>query len=647
MSGISIIIVNYNVKYFLRQCLQSIYASECTVPYEVFVVDNASHDGSQLMAETYFPEVKWIQNEENLGFSKANNLAIALCNYNHTLILNPDTIIQEDTLQVVYDFMLTHPDAGAVGVKMVDGSGCYLPESKRGFPSPLSAIFKLTGISKLLPKSKFFNAYYAGHLSVAKENKVDVLTGAFMFFRTALLQEIGGFDEDYFMYGEDIELSYAVKEKGYENYYLPSTQIIHFKGESTKKISRTYIKNFYGAMAIYANKRSDKGSVMWRLVLYIGIILSAILGTTKKLISRVLRPMFDIMILLVLTMGLQLAWAKCYHHDAAYYSNANFSVVYLGVILTAIFCYYLFGQYDDRHNLKHLIYGFFLSTALSLSIYSLLPTAFRFSRFILLILCLCSPIILYLTRLVYNYFLKGRFSFDTNRNKRIGIVGQGSSVAKISELVRHFSSSSELVGHVGIGTETGDLGRLDDLASIVDSRALNELIFCSADLPLNKIFGSMATLGTKVSYKVANNDNTSILGSDSKERVGEWYTIDIGFKVNQPFHVRTKRILDIGFALCLILVFPVMLVSPNRFPFLLNLWSVIIGKKSWTGYTVGDPKHHELPRIRPGVFSSEDSRGFVDNHSFNLWYSKNYSTWTEFVALIKLLYTKRAANTYD
>ena len=308
MTGISIIIVNYNVKYFLRQCLQSIKNSDYVGEIEVIVVDNNSSDGSAEMMKEEFPEIKYIFNHDNRGFSKANNQGIAIAVHPYTLILNPDTILQENTLSICTDYLDQHQQVGAVGVKMVDGSGTYLPESKRGFPTPLNSIFKLTGLSRLFSKSKFFNYYYQGHLSTEKANPIEVLTGAFTFIRTEILKKIGGFDEDYFMYGEDIELSFQVKELGHAIHYVPTTQIIHFKGESTSKLSRSYLSNFYGAMGIYAGKR-NKGSALWSAILRFGILASAVVAVTRKIAKLILRPLVDWALLFGFTKGIQYFWA--------------------------------------------------------------------------------------------------------------------------------------------------------------------------------------------------------------------------------------------------------------------------------------------------------------------------------------------------
>jgi len=251
---LSVIIVNYNVKYFLEQCLHSVRKSVKDVDAEVFVVDNNSVDGSVEMVREKFPEVLLIANKENTGFSKANNQAIERSKGEYTLLLNPDTLVEDDTFKKIVKFMDSHPDAGGLGVKMVDGKGNFLPESKRGLPTPSVAFYKIFGFSRLFPKSKIFGKYHLGYLDKDETNEVEILSGAFMLLRKSVLDKIGLLDETFFMYGEDIDLSYRIIQAGYKNYYYPEARIIHYKGESTKKSSVNYVMVFYRAMIIFAEK---------------------------------------------------------------------------------------------------------------------------------------------------------------------------------------------------------------------------------------------------------------------------------------------------------------------------------------------------------------------------------------------------------
>jgi len=249
---LSVIIVNYNVSAFLKLCLFSVRKASGSLDVEVFVVDNASEDDSVEMVKREFPEVQLIGNKENVGFSKANNQAIDLATGRIILILNPDTIIPEYTFTRLLKFYDEHPDASGVGIKMIDGTGRYLPESKRGLPSTRDFIYRFSGLSTLFPRSKIFSRYYAGHLSPDKTWVVQVLAGAFIAFPSKITDKIGALDEDFFMYGEDIDFSYRLSFEG-NNYYYPEITIIHFKGESTVR-DKDYINRFYGAMLIFTKK---------------------------------------------------------------------------------------------------------------------------------------------------------------------------------------------------------------------------------------------------------------------------------------------------------------------------------------------------------------------------------------------------------
>ena len=248
---LSVIIVNYIVAYFLEQCLQSVSTAVKGIDAEVFVVDNSSVDNSVEMVQQKFPWVQLIANKDNLGFAKANNQAIRSAQGEYILLLNPDTVVEADTFRLTLDFMDAHPQAGGLGVKMVDGKGTFLPESKRSLPVPDVAFYKIFGLSKIFKKSKKFGKYHLTYLNENDINEVEVLSGAFMMLRKNVLDKIGLLDEDYFMYGEDIDLSYRITQAGYKNYYFPLTRIIHYKGESTKKSSINYVIVFYKAMQEY------------------------------------------------------------------------------------------------------------------------------------------------------------------------------------------------------------------------------------------------------------------------------------------------------------------------------------------------------------------------------------------------------------
>lgn len=261
---LSVIIVNYNVKYFLEQCLCSVMKAIAVLgegQAEVIVVDNQSSDGSVEYLRPKFPSVFFIENRENSGFGRANNQGIQMSKGEFVLFLNPDTIVAENSFSECLAEMQRQPDLGSIGVRMVDGGGKYLPESKRGFPTPWVSFCKLSGLTRLFPVSRVFARYYLGHLPEKENNEVDVLAGAFMMVRRKAIELTGGFDEQFFMYAEDIDLSYRIKKAGFRNFYDAGTTIIHFKGESTLRDQR-YVRHFYEAMILYVQKHY-KGIGAW------------------------------------------------------------------------------------------------------------------------------------------------------------------------------------------------------------------------------------------------------------------------------------------------------------------------------------------------------------------------------------------------
>ena len=278
---LSVIIVNYNVKYFLEQCLCAVQKACINVEAEIFVVDNNSTDGSREYLLPKFPTVNFTWNGTNSGFAKANNQALAAAKGEYVLFLNPDTIVPEDCFEKCMDFFKDNPGTGVLGVHMVDGSGKFLKESKRAFPSPLTSLYKLTGLANLFPHSKIFAKYYLGHLPENKNHEADVLAGAFMMVPREVLTATGSFDEIFFMYGEDVDLSYRVQKAGFKNFYFAATSIIHFKGESTGKGSLNYVRLFYKAMSLFVKKHYS-GS---RAGIFIFFIQIAILG--RALISAI------------------------------------------------------------------------------------------------------------------------------------------------------------------------------------------------------------------------------------------------------------------------------------------------------------------------------------------------------------------------
>lgn len=264
MAQVSVIIVSYNVRHYLAQCLESVRRASASVETEVIVIDNESSDGSLEYLEPLFPEVRFMPAGGNLGFAKANNRALELATGKYVLFLNPDTVISENVLVECVSFMDAHPEAGMTGVKMLNADGSFARESRRAVPTPWVSFCKMFGLTALMPHSKLFGKYYLGYLPREKAARIEVVSGAFMFARREAVTALGGFDEAYFMYGEDVDLSYRILKAGWQNWYLPVT-ILHYKGESTNRTSYRYAKVFYGAMSIFFDRHFNKYSKLFSL----------------------------------------------------------------------------------------------------------------------------------------------------------------------------------------------------------------------------------------------------------------------------------------------------------------------------------------------------------------------------------------------
>jgi len=284
---LTVVIVNYRVKFLLEQTLRAVEQAMQGLTGEVIVVDNLSGDDSIAFSRERHPQVAYIENRENVGFARANNQAIMLAQGEFTLILNPDTIITPRCLHEGIDWMRSHPKCGAIGARMMDGNGVFLPESKRSFPTPWVSFCKIFGLSKLFPLSPWFAKYHLRYLSDQEPQCIDILSGAYMLCRTSVLQQLGGFDSDFFMYGEDIDLSYRIVKAGYENWFLP-TPMIHYKGESTHKDSMRYVRIFYDAMLIFYRKHFPRFNVIFYPIVKLGVVVRAGMSMAKRLVKRLL-----------------------------------------------------------------------------------------------------------------------------------------------------------------------------------------------------------------------------------------------------------------------------------------------------------------------------------------------------------------------
>lgn len=586
---LSVIIVNYNVSAFLEQALTSAQKAMRGIDGEIFVVDNHSVDNSVAMVKAKFPHVKLIENQDNVGFARANNQAIRISSGEYVLLLNPDTLVEEDTFEKCLRFMDETPDCGGLGVKMVDGQGRFLPESKRGIPYPKSSFYKLFGLSKLFPKSQKFGAYHATYIGEDETHEVEVLSGAFMMMRKSVLDQVGLLDEDYFMYGEDIDLSYRILKGGYKNYYFPQTRIIHYKGESTKKGSLNYVYVFYKAMQIFAKKHfSANNAKVFNIAIDAAIWFRAALAALKRIVSRILLPLLDFIFIFA---GL-FAISKYWEHTVLLQRHSSFSDFYFyavlpGYALLWLISIWISGGYRKPVKRTLLNRGIVAGTVVILLIYALLPETMRFSRAVVVIGAVWALFVVNALR-----FLLSRWKLidvDHHRlSQRIAIVGGRQETERVLNMVQSMNEPREFVGL--ITTEHLDnenrmcIGEVADLSELLTIYHINEVVFCAHDIPADQIIDWMNRLqNMQMEFKIAPEDSSSLIGSNTIFTTEDLYTIPLQM-VYQRKNRHIKRTFDIVTALLLLLFLwiDIWLVD-KKGSFIRNIFAVLKGEKSWVG----------------------------------------------------------------
>jgi GT2 family glycosyltransferase len=532
---LSIVIVNYNVRYFLEQCLYSVENAINGIDSEVFVVDNNSVDGSEAMIRNKFPRVKLILNEHNSGYAKANNQALRLATGDYVLLLNPDTVVEEATFKRCLEFMDSHPQAGALGPKMIDGKGQYLPESKRGLPTPEVAFYKVFGLSKLFPESRRFGKYYFGYTNPNEIQEVEVLTGAFMLIRLSVLQEIGLLDEDFFMYGEDIDLSYRILEKGYKIYYYPETTIIHYKGESTRKGSLNYVIMFYKAMKIFTEKHySSSQASLYNLLISIAINIRAGFSILKRLLIYIIPVILEAILGFVGLFLIATSWAKLHFHAPNYYPEWFMIFMIPAYILVWLLSVYLYGGYKKPFNIKKAYIGIVIGTALILVIYAILPEQLRFSRLLILFGTIWMLISILFIRLLLSFLSRSDYQLVFRKRRRIVIVGNEEESRRVEQLLLQSSIIVTKIVNVyprKISPTEYFSGNITQLREIINIYAIDEVIFCAKDISSEDIIEQMKLLiQTKVNFKIASPGSKSVIGSNSARTSGDMYVVSVDKK---------------------------------------------------------------------------------------------------------------------
>ncbi len=624
---LSVIIVNYNVRAYLEQCLRTVQEALKGFEGEVYVVDNQSTDGSVEMVREKFPQVKLIANSENVGFSRANNQAIRLSTAEYVVLLNPDTVVGEDVFHKVLAFMDAHPKAGGLGVKMIDGTGTFLPESKRGLPTPAVAFYKIIGLTRLFPKSKTFGRYHLGHLPENETAQIEILSGACMFLRKETLDKVGLLDESFFMYGEDIDLSYRITLGGYENWYFPDAPIIHYKGESTKKSSVNYVFVFYNAMAIFAQKHFTRRRTDFFSVLINGsIYLSAAGAIVTRFLNRALLPILDFTLMMLLAWSF--SWWVGVGGAARPLFNLGMNVAVLVVLMA------LTGAYDRPVRLLNVGKGMILWLLYFVLRRSMAGMPGAWYVDLGAVLCLgIGPI----TGRVVMHLMRFRgYSLRSLDLKRVLAIGSAEENKHALALLWQT--------HFGLGRQrqmSVEEDQAPDAVATIGRRIakhdIDEVVFCAKDLRWARIIELMEKLrSTGVMFKIAQPAREFIIGPNSIESINDLYIME-RYSVNSAAGRRTKRIFDLALAATFLVGAPfVLLMVKDRTGSVRNWWAVVQRRKSWVGYANMIEGPLKLPTIRQGVLDPTGGRGPQDAltlHRANIVYAKDYKARTDLQAV--------------
>ncbi|NQT34812.1 glycosyltransferase [bacterium] len=504
---VSIIIVNYNVKHFAEQCLRSVEAAAGSLSTEIFLVDNGSTDGSVEYLKPLFPQVIFIDNGENLGFGRANNIALSQARGKYILVLNPDTLVGEDTLQSLVQYMDDHPRAGAVGPKILTREGSFDTTSKRGFPTPWVAFSRFSGLARLFPKSKLFGRYDLLYLDPDKPALIDSLVGSCMMVRMETYREVGGFDEDYFMFGEDIDWCFRMKQADWEVHYAPVTKIVHFRGESTRRSNINRDQAFYGAMHLFVEKHfKSRYPLGGHQLIDLGIFLAGAAVRLKKIWQRWIWLTVDWCgFLAILALGRWLRWG-----DVGLTLPVAFSLIVQATVWTASLAG--FGAYTFRRGQSvPLILGM-LNGFLVNSSFKYFFQQFAYSRKVILFGLLAGAFYIFAWRITLSKLMRTG-AWQRFYQRRTLIVGVGDHSRKIVSQIKEspdlpyrpvgfIDPDEKLVGSLIDGTPV--LGGENDLARLVQQEEIEEVLFAHDQVDHLRVLELISQAGKKrgVNFKL-------------------------------------------------------------------------------------------------------------------------------------------------
>ena len=650
---LSIIIVNYNVKEFLQNLIHSIEKASTNLAVEIIVIDNASDDGSVEVLKEKHAQVKLIANKTNFGFGKANNQGLKIAKGKYILFINPDTLVSEDTLETMLDFLESHAEVGLAGCKILNDNGAFYLPCRRGFPGPWASFTKVTGLSTLFPKSKIFARYNLTYLDENKSYEVDAVSGSFMLMRKEVYEKVGGFDEQFFMYGEDLDLCYRVQKSGYKVYYVHTTQIIHYQGESTKRSSFDETKVFYSAMHLFVKKHLSS-SFLVGLILRTAIFVRSIfafIGVRKLIILSVILDFifFDLCLF---------AAEKIYHSLSDWGGFPDFAIpiVYSVPALIQIFVSFAIGNYKkDKISVSKTL----LSILVSLPILTSLTFFFKdfaFSRAIVLITYSFLFLVFAIWRITFKIIFKSGLVDDALKQKRTLIVGLDESAILIGKKIRKKKTDRRsIIGLIGFSNKNiGEnldsfevIGTDQNIKRVIRDNKINEIIFSSGELSYNKMMEIVGKCREEnVEFKIVGSNLDFIVGKTAVTLLDDMPVIELNYNITQFQQRLIKALFDYSITIpSLILIYPFIFFKSKLASthsdftkFVLGLPKIINGQNSLVGpQTSGQSKDNFLGKTGLTGYWYIENENSDDIEKLNFYYAKNQNIWLDLEILTKSL----------
>jgi GT2 family glycosyltransferase/lipopolysaccharide/colanic/teichoic acid biosynthesis glycosyltransferase len=629
------------VRDLVDNCISSIYKSAAgKFSLEVFLVDNNSIDGSTEHIRAKYPDVVVIENEQNIGFSKANNIALRIAKGEYTLILNPDTLLEENTFEKMYQFCKEHPDAGAVTSKLILANGKLDSACRRSFPKPGVAIPRILGLSKLFPRSKLFSRYNLTYLDENDTYEVDAICGAFMFIPSHVFDKTGFFDEDYFMYGEDLDLCFQIRKMGYKIFYYPEVTTIHFKGESTRKTHLSYVNNFYGAMSIFVKKNLSGFSRLLSPLLQAGIYVRSVASYTKRLLRFIFFPLLDAVLLFASYLMAVFLRFNIFPNRDYLFIIAIYIIVWIALLA-------IFGSYTRKNFLSlprafnAIIVGFFVNSSITYFF-----KEYAFSRGVILVSTVLAVISLLSWRAVYAMYLFFKEKNILLNKINLLIVGEG----RLSQ-----NNEDKLNAKYNIIRIDGKNRKRStaDLEETILINNVHDVVFTDESFTNQEVLNLMWKFRNKnVRFRIIPSGKELILSKLNTNSIDEINLIEIEYNINNKMNIFLKRILDIILSFALLLtVYPIATVyskvkgrSLSRpFSKLLLLPQVFTGKYSLVGYPVWLDQGNNLYIGKKGLtgliqLNYYESMPDSEMENLNFFYAKNQTFVLDMEILLKTFF---------